>query len=527
MAKDLDYYLAQARRIAEHREAGAEKKIRKLYKAMLKDLQQFMSETYIQYAEDDRLTYAMLQKAGYDARFLDEIEQRLNIATPAAAKQLWELVEETYTAAYDGMIRGVQKVAQGEPLEEVFAEFVAITPEQIKAAVENPISGLTLSDTLEKNRRDIIYSIKREIGVGLMNGDRYTTMARRISERLDGDYKKAVRIARTEARRAQEAGNNDAATSVDEALKRGTTGLRFVKVWKTLQDERVRPQRTRKGKKGWKTTMGRGANHMRLNGQTVLQDEPFDLGDGVTAVAPLQSGVAAHDIECRCYVSRIMMTDAEFFEATGRHFPENGTRGAAASDLNIQRPNNEITSYNKAADYTIDIPGLPDEVNKGLSKACENVAKLGTERNREVLNLVDLSNGKAIFVEIGEEGEVGGFDFWQFIEKHPDGKFAFVHNHPTDGFLSSTDMQTFMSTPEIACMIAVSNDGLKRIAYGNVKTNEMLQLLYDEEVTVLRQKLRNGIIQDTDYTFELEKLLVENAIKDFANLGFWEVDGRV
>lgn len=84
-----------------------------------------------------------------------------------------------------------------------------------------------------------------------------------------------------------------------------------------------------------------------------------------------------------------------------------------------------------------------------------------------------------------------------------------------------------MSTPEIACMIAVSNDGLKRIAYGNVKTNEMLQLLYDEEVTALRQKLRNGIIQDTDYTFELEKLLVENAIKDFANLGFWEVDGRV
>lgn len=324
MAKDLDYYLAQARKIAEHREAGAEKKIRKLYKAMLKDLQQFMSETYIQYAENDRLTYAMLQKAGYDARFLDEIEQRLNISTPAAAKQLRELVEETYTAAYEGMVHGVQKVAQGEPLEEVFAEFVAITPEQIRAAVENPISGLTLNDILEKNRRDIIYSIKREIGVGLMNGDRYTTMARRISERLDGDYKKAIWIARTECHRVREAGNHDAAISVDEALKRGTTGMRFVKVWKTMQDERVRPQRRRKGKKGWKTTMGRGANHMQLNGQTVLEDEPFDLGDGVTAMAPGQSGVAGHDVNCRCYVSRSMMTDAEFFKATGRHFSSTG-----------------------------------------------------------------------------------------------------------------------------------------------------------------------------------------------------------
>lgn len=366
MAKDLDYYLAQARRIAEHREAGAEKELRKLYKGMLKDLQQFMSETYIQYAEDDKLTFAMLQTAGYDARFLDEIEQRLNIATPAAAKQLRELVEETYTAAYDGMIRGVQKVAQGEPLEEVFAEFVAITPEQIKAAVENPISGLTLSDTLEKNRRDIIYSIKREIGVGLMNGDRYTTMARRISERLDGDYKKAVRIARTEAHRVREAGNNDAATEVDEALKRGSTGLRFVKVWKTMQDERVRPQRRRKGKKGWNTTIGRGANHMALNGQTVLQDEPFDLGDGVTAMAPGQSGVAAHDIECRCYVSRITMTDAEFFEATGRHFPENeidNTGGNGIIKVNRTISGHSGTPRQSEPNFVIDHIGTDGKVD--------------------------------------------------------------------------------------------------------------------------------------------------------------------
>ena len=27
--------------------------------------------------------------------------------------------------------------------------------------------------------------------------------------------------------------------------------------------------------------------------------------------------------------------------------------------------------------------------------------------------------------------------------------------------------------------------------------------------------------------YEREKLLVENSIRDFANLGFWEVDGRV
>ena len=326
--KDLEYYLAQARRIAEHREAGAEKEIRRLYKAMLKDLQTFISDTYVQYAKDDKLTYAMLQEAGYNARFLEEIEQRLNISTPKTARELRQLVEETYDAAYKAMVDGVARASGG--LETEFAESIAITPEQVKRAVENPVSGLTLSDTLEKNRREIIYSIKRTVGVGLMNGDRYTTMARRISEQVDGDYKKAIRIARTETHRVREAGNHDAAQYVDKELQKGTTGRRMCKTWKTMKDERVRPQRRRKGKKGWSTKMGRGPNHMILDGQTVLAGEDFDLKDGHMAPVPGMSGVAGHDINCRCYVSYEMLTDAEFFAKTGKHFP--GTKGIENSE---------------------------------------------------------------------------------------------------------------------------------------------------------------------------------------------------
>lgn len=326
--KSLEYYLAQARRISEHREAGAEKEIRKLYKEMLKDLQQFVSDVYMQYSKNDTLTYAMLQEAGYNARFLEEIEQRLNISTPKAAQKVQTLVEETYKLAYDGMVDGVVRASGG--VDAAFAESVAITPEQIKRAVENPVSGLTLKDTLEKHRKDIIYSIKQTVGVGLMNGERYTTMARRIADQVDGDYKKAIRIARTETHRVREGGNTDAAQSVDKELQNGTTGMRMCKTWRTMKDERVRPQRRRRGKKGWSTKMGRGANHMILDGQTVLADEDFDLQDGNTAPAPGSSGVAGHDINCRCYVSYEMMTDAEFFAKTGKHFP--GTKGIENSE---------------------------------------------------------------------------------------------------------------------------------------------------------------------------------------------------
>ena len=323
MAKDLEYYLAQARRIAKHREAGAERIIRKIYKHMLKELQTFISEAYVKYAEDDKLTFAMLQRAGYKARFLEEIEQRINVATRKEAKELQALVEETYRIAYEGMVDGVLK--SSDALEEVFAESVAITPEQIKNVVSNPVMEIAL----EKNHKDIIYDIKQSVAVGLMNGDRYTTMAHRITTLLNADkgaYKRAVRIARTEAHRVREAGNHDAALEVDNELQKGTTGMRMVKVWKTMQDERVRPQRRRKGKKGWSTTMGKGPNHMVLNEQTVLENEPFDLGyhkgKKVKAMMPGSSGVAGHDINCRCYASREMMTDEEYYNKTGKHFPE-------------------------------------------------------------------------------------------------------------------------------------------------------------------------------------------------------------
>ena len=51
--------------------------------------------------------------------------------------------------------------------------------------------------------------------------------------------------------------------------------------------------------------------------------------------------------------------------------------------------------------------------------------------------------------------------------------------------------------------------------------------MYTKDLEVLQHKLRSGIISTSDFNYEREKLLVENSIRDFANLGFWEVDGRV
>ena len=299
---NLEKYLYQLRRIEEHRSKTAEKEIRKIYKELLKELNGFLGNIYATYSENDVLTYAALAQAGMDARFLEEVEQRINGITPKVANEINTTVSKTYEACFNGMIDTVNKAAGNrELLKQAFSTVSAVTPDVIKRAVENPVSGLTLKDTLEKHRKDIIYDIKKHIGVGLSNGDRFTTMAKRISESLDGDYKKSIRIVRTEAHRVREGGFNDAASDINAALKKGTSGYVMAKTWRTMQDSRVRPNR-QKSKK---------YNHEKMDGVTIPQDELFELPSGATCLCPSQTGVAGEDINCRCYLSYDLVLASE------------------------------------------------------------------------------------------------------------------------------------------------------------------------------------------------------------------------
>lgn len=289
---DLDRLLAQVRRIEEHREKGAEKEIRKVYQELLKELRYYLADAYTQYAEDDQLSYGILQKHSYYARFLEEVEQKINDISPEVKRLIRSTVDQTYEYTYNGMLDCVKKAVAAP---EIAVGLKACTPDIIRRAVENPVSKLTLNDRLEKHRKEIVYNIKQDISVGLMNGDRYSTMANRIKKSVDGDYKKAIRIARTETHRVREAGNHDAAVSVDDVLKTGESGMRMMKTWKTMKDERVRPAKA-KGK-------NRKYDHRKMDGVTILVDEEFTLPSGAKTMAPGQSGVAGEDINCRCYLS--------------------------------------------------------------------------------------------------------------------------------------------------------------------------------------------------------------------------------
>ena len=313
----LNQLLYDIRRIEEHREKLTENKIRSIYRSLMKDLNSFVSDEYIKYADEEgKLFISYLDAKNRRAKFLQEIMENVNNIAPDIYEEMETLIDITYQKSYEGMITALKK-ADTEGRLEAVSKDLAVNPKVLKQAINNNISKLTLPAVLEKHRNEVIYQIQQELNIGLMQGDRYDQMAKRISERLNVSYSKAMNITRTESHRNVESGFMDCAEHIQEGLE--GSNLIYAATWRTMKDERVRPQQRRKTKGGWKTTLSRnGANHIKMEGVTVKAGEMFDLGSGVKAKAPSQSGVAAHDCRCRCFLEYNLMTAEEFANATGK-----------------------------------------------------------------------------------------------------------------------------------------------------------------------------------------------------------------
>ena len=310
----LNELLHEIRRIEEHRTVLTEKKIRKIYKSLVKDLNNFLAEYYAKYADktDGTLTIAKLQEKMKFAKFLEEIENNVNFFTPKVKREIEDLVDRTYKACYEGMNKAVSEADDVKEL--VGASELNVRPEVMKQAVENNISKLTLKPLLEKNRQEIIYDIKQALTVGLMTGQRYDTMANKILEKVDFSYGKAIRVTRTETHRNVEAGFNDCAQEIAKGLE--GSDIVYTKTWITMKDERVRPQVMYKTKSGWKKKISRnGANHVKMEGQIQKVEDPFIFSDGNKGMYPGDISLPASQVcNCRCTLEHKFMKREEFEE---------------------------------------------------------------------------------------------------------------------------------------------------------------------------------------------------------------------
>ena len=311
--QSLNDLLYEVKRIEEHRKVLSEKKIRKIYKQLIKELKVFLGDEYIKYADDQgALSYSSLLDRSRQARFLEEVVARVDSITPELRTEIMGLVEATYKNCFEGMVKAIQTASNTEEIAAI-VQGGGVTPEIINQSFNNNISKLTLPNVLEKHRQEIVYNIKQELTIGLMNGDRYEKMARRLTDKLDISYRKATNIVRTESHRNIESGLYECRENIAQKLE--GSGIVSVVIWRTMNDERVRPNVRRKTKSGWKTYKSKnGADHASMEGKMVRVGEFFKFSDGVKTKYPGGSGVARHDCRCRCFLEDDFLTEEEFNE---------------------------------------------------------------------------------------------------------------------------------------------------------------------------------------------------------------------
>ena len=383
----LNELLHEIRRVSESREVLTDKKIEAIYKSLNQDLNAFLAETYIKYADKDgRMYISYLDEKRQRAWFMSEIAKNVDNMTPTLKKEIMSLVDTVYTECYKGMVEAIKKADTADKLAKVTKD-LNIPPEVLKQAVNNNISKLTLPKVLERNRAEITYQIQQELNIGLMNGDRYETMAKRIAERLNVSKGKAMNITRTETHRNIESGLMDGAIKASEGFEE--EGYIYAATWKTRKDERVRPQQRYKTKKGWKTSFNKnGANHIEMLDKTVRVGDDFEFGDGVTTQAPGKSGVARHDCNCRCFVVYNIMTPAEFAKAT------NQTEAEVIKKYNVAVKGKDLTKEEKSSiikdnkndDYDLLIYNVPPQRGEQMKLWQPLQSKNITPEERKYIN---------------------------------------------------------------------------------------------------------------------------------------------
>lgn len=275
MAGNLEEAEKRINRSLGQRLTGADREIAKRFAKALNEVRALMAELYEKYSRDGVLNYADMVKFDRLNKFLTEVDSLMTYNYRDIYKIVYDVLGWTYEDAWDLSAWAIETDAKAK------LGYGVASADTVGAMLANPVSGLTLKETLQKSRQMIIWKIQQEVTQGLAKGETYRTMMERLKPALDNDAAKAMRIVRTEGHRVTESAKHDAAKHADKQ------GVRMLKTWRSSNDSRVR--HTPK------------ADHRKLDGVTLPVEQDFQQGRG-KGPAPGQMHSAAHDINCRCWL---------------------------------------------------------------------------------------------------------------------------------------------------------------------------------------------------------------------------------
>lgn len=239
------------------------------YRKTLEQVKKDISNIYIKYSKNGTLTYSDVQNYG-----------RLKLLQNSINKEIYKLYKQIgiNLESYLVDIFNLNYIYQNFEFEnniDIKLNYSLIPVEQVIATIQLPISGLTLDETLNKNRDNFILALKSALVQGIIQGKALSDIVKDIKGKFDIDTNKAITIVRTETTRARNAGTEAVYTKAIEK------GVSFKKEWVATLDNRTRHQ------------------HQELDGQTADKSGYFHY-QGHKALYPAGFGKAALDVNCRC-----------------------------------------------------------------------------------------------------------------------------------------------------------------------------------------------------------------------------------
>lgn len=262
-------------RLNKRLERSTERKaneVAKTYAAALKQIRERLGALYSEYEDGGRLTWEIMSKYNRASKLEDEIRKQIMRLSNDAKLLTYRHLRDTYKESYYNTAYLIERESAAK------LAYSAVKPEVIERSIQNNFTGLALNERLSRNRDQLIIQMRETITRGLHEGQTYRQMTQNIAKTLEGDVVKARRIVRTESKRIREESTQAAAKHADER------GVKMVKRWNTVSDERVR------------------SSHEHLDGVTIGVDDEFEV-DGFTAPAPGQFNEPSLDVNCRCFLT--------------------------------------------------------------------------------------------------------------------------------------------------------------------------------------------------------------------------------
>lgn len=401
-----------------------------------------------------------------------------------------------------------------------YYNFEKLSSGRVRAAISEPWNGKNYSERVWDNAEQTAQKLREIVVKGIMTGQSYDMMEQALTATLGVDSDsgarfKASRLVRTEVNYISGKATTKAyeQADIEEYVFLATLDK------KTCHDcgnSKHKSCAELDGKRFKVSEAKVGVNKHPMHPFCRCSDYPYIPGRSV--------GVrSARDPK----TGRSIKVPGDMTYRQWKNVFVDGGDKYAAHSFELGEIKYKDVYFDENADYSINIPDLPKHINSALSKSCENVARKGSASRREYLEMIDLDTGQVVYTEKGERDSVGDTGFYEYITKYPNKHLAFIHNHNTETPLSSGDMQTFVSCKNINVMVSVTNDGLKYVVYGDKFTGKYLFSYYSDEINRLTENIKNSKMENIRLMDLKEKLVVEKAIDEFANLGAWRLDGRV